>query len=152
MLGWESKSPMEAEEKMSSSPILGEWKMVSSENFEDVLKEFGVGYLLRKMALTTKPNVKFEVNGDEWTFSTISAIKCSVIKFKLNEDFQEETMDGRKLTAKFVLENDKKLIQTQHDKDGNLVATITREITDDGKLRVVIKATKAEAIRVYEKI
>jgi hypothetical protein len=111
--------------------------MISSENFDEVLKEFGVGFMLRKLAGSTKPNVKFELNGDEWTFSTISSIKTTVVKFKLNEEFNEETMDGRKVKSLFVLESDNKLVQTQKDQDGKLVSTITREVTSDGKLNVV---------------
>jgi fatty acid-binding protein 3 len=77
--------------------MLGEWKLISSENFEDVMKALGVGLVLRKLGASQKPNVKFEKNGDEWTFSTISAIRTIVIKFKLDEEFDEETADGRKV-------------------------------------------------------
>ena len=77
--------------------MLGEWKLISSENFDELMKELGVGFMLRKLGATTKPNVRFEKNGDEWTFTTISAIKTIVIKFKLNEEFDEETADGRKV-------------------------------------------------------
>ena len=79
--------------------MLGEWKLETSENFDELMKELGVGFILRKLGATTKPNVKFEKNASsgEWTFSTISAIKTIVIKFKLDEEFDEETADGRKV-------------------------------------------------------
>ena len=80
--------------------MLGEWKLETSENFEAIMKELGVGFMLRKLGATTKPNVKFEKQGDVWTFSTISAIKTIVITFKLNEEFDEETADGRKVKVK----------------------------------------------------
>ena len=121
--------------KMTSA-FLGEWKMISSENFDEVLKEMGVGFVLRKMAGTTKPNVKFEQNGDEWTFSTLSALKTSVIKYKLGEEFEEERMDGNKVKTVIVFENGK-LIQTQKDKDGKVVTVIEREITGENKLKAV---------------
>ena len=84
--------------------LFGEWKLESSENFEELMKELGVGYVLRKLGATTKPNVKFEKNdeSDECTFSTISAIKTIVLKFKLNEEFDEETADGRKVKVIFL--------------------------------------------------
>lgn len=89
------------------------------------------------MGNTTKPNVKFIQNGDEWTFSTISAIKTQTLKFKLNEEFDEETLDGRKVKTTMSLDGNK-LIQTQRDKDNNIVCVITREITDSGELKTVI--------------
>ncbi len=122
----------------SSTAILGEWKMISSENFDEVLKEFGVGLMLRKLASTTKPNVRFEINDHgEWSFSTISTFKNAVVKFKLNEDFNEETMDGRKVVSRFTMDDNGRLVQTQKDQNGNIIATMIREITSDGKLKVV---------------
>ena len=83
--------------------LLGDWKLTSSENFEEVMKAMGVGLVTRKLANTTKPNVKFTQNGDEWVFTTSSAIKTTVVKFKLNEEFDEETADGRKVKVIIAL-------------------------------------------------
>ena len=44
-----------------------------------------------------KPNIKFEQNGDEWKFSTITTLKTHSFEFKLNEKFEEVTWDDRKL-------------------------------------------------------
>ena len=75
--------------------MIGDWKLMTSENFEELMKEMGVGLVTRKLAMTTKPSIKFEKNGDEWIFTTSSAIKTTQIKYKLNEEFDEETADGR---------------------------------------------------------
>ena len=119
-----------------SDALLGEWKLVSSENFDELMKKVGVGLMTRKIAGTTKPNVRFARNGDEWTFATISSLKSNQIKFKLNEEFNEETLDGRKVRTTMTRDGDK-LVQTQKDKDGKLVCTITRDVTSNGELRVV---------------
>ena len=80
--------------------MIGDWKLLSSENFEELMKEMGVGIIYRKLAMTTKPNIKFEKSGDEWTFTTASAVKTTQIKYKLNEEFDEETADGRKVKVR----------------------------------------------------
>jgi hypothetical protein len=116
--------------------LLGDWKLVSSENFEDLMKELGVGLVLRKLGNTTKPNVKFVKNGDEWTFSTVSTLKSQHLKYQLDKEFDEETLDGRKVKTTFHWDG-KKLIQTQKDKDNNIVCTMVREITDNGELKCV---------------
>jgi hypothetical protein len=77
--------------------LYGEWKLIDSQNFEELMKELGVNFVLRKLGNTTKPNVNFTVNGDDWTFTTTSAIKTSQLKFRLNQEFDEETLDGRKV-------------------------------------------------------
>ena len=106
--------------------------------------------MTRQIGNTLKPNVKFEINGDEWTFSTISSLRTHIIKFKLNQEFDEETADGRKVRAIFTLVDDSKLVQTETD-NGKEVSVITREITPEGKLKVSARAGTVESIRVYEK-
>lgn len=116
--------------------MVGEWKMISSENFEEVMKKLGVGYLTRKIGSTTKPNVRLEKNGDELTMTTISALKTHAIKFKIGEEFDEETIDGRKVRTTFTVDGNK-LVQNQKDSSGSVVCVITREITSNGQLKTV---------------
>jgi len=63
-------------------------------------QEVGVGFISRQMGNTLKPNVKFELDGDVWSMSSISSVRTHTIKFKLNEEFDEETADGRKVSFK----------------------------------------------------
>ncbi|CAF0828657.1 unnamed protein product [Brachionus calyciflorus] len=130
--------------------LLGDWKLVSSENFEDLMKELGVGLVMRKLGSTTKPNVKFVKEGDDWTFSTVSTLKSQHLKYKLDEEFEEETLDGRKVRTTFHWDGNK-LVQTQKDKDNNVVCVMTREITENGELRCVARAGKVESVRVYQR-
>lgn len=110
--------------------------MVSSENFEELMKELGVGLMSRKLGASVKPKLTFAKNGDEWTFTTASSVKTLEIKFKLGQEFDEETLDGRKVKTIIAL-NGNKLVQTQKDNDGKVVCTITREITSSGELKTV---------------
>lgn len=129
--------------------MLGDWKLDSSENFEELMKELGVGMIMRKVGATTKPNVKFEKDGDEYVCTTTSAIKTHVLRFKLDQEFPEETMDGRKVLTTFSIV-DGKLVQTQKDtKNNNVSCTITREITSQGVMKTVAKAGNVESVRMY---
>lgn len=47
--------------------LIGTWKLETSENFEELLKELGVNMVLRKAATATKPNAEISKNGDEWS-------------------------------------------------------------------------------------
>lgn len=46
--------------------VLGTWKLTSSENFDELLKELGVGFMIRKLATAAKPNVEISRDGDDW--------------------------------------------------------------------------------------
>lgn len=91
-----------------------------------LLAFLGVGMVLRKMGNSVSPTVYLEKNGDEYSFHTVSTFKSTVIKFKLGEEFEEETLDGRKVKSVCTL-NGNTLHQVQTtDKP----STIIREFTD----------------------
>lgn len=82
--------------------------------------------VLRKMGNSVSPTVYLEKNGDEYSFHTVSTFKSTVIKFKLGEEFDEETLDGRKVKSVCTL-NGNTLHQVQTtDKP----STIIREFSD----------------------
>lgn len=115
--------------------FLGEWKLVTSENFDELMKELGVGMVTRKLASKVKPNLKFSRNGDEWMLTTISSLKTHGFRFKFNEEFPEETIDGRKVKSTIALEG-ATLVHSQKDKDGKVICVIRREVAGN-QLKVV---------------
>ena len=56
----------------------------------------GVGLVTRKMGNTIKPSQIITVDGDKWTIKTVSTFKNSEINFTLGQEFEENTIDGRK--------------------------------------------------------
>ncbi|XP_077208153.1 fatty acid-binding protein, adipocyte-like [Paroedura picta] len=127
--------------------FLGTWRLVSSENFDDYMKELGVGFATRKIAAVAKPNVIFSCNGDLITIRTESTFKNTEISFKLGEEFDETTADDRKVKSLVTLDNGT-LIQLQ--KWGGKETTIKRKIAD-GKLVVECIMNNVVSTRVYEK-
>lgn len=83
----------------SPQDFVGHWNFLDSENFDEYLKEAGVGFMTRKVASTLKPTLDFEVNGDHWKITSTSTFKTIVIEFDLNNEFEEITGDGRKLNV-----------------------------------------------------
>lgn len=83
--------------------------------------------IIRKMAASASPTI-FLTKADDgtYTFTTQSAVKTAVLTFKLDEEFVEETMDGRKVKTVFTLDGNK-LTQTQN---GDADAAIVREFTE----------------------
>lgn len=74
------------------------YKLEKTENFEEYMKELGVGFMTRKIGNNTYPVVELLKNEDDsFTLNTLSTFKNTSIKFKLGEEFDEETVDGRKV-------------------------------------------------------
>ncbi|KAM9051022.1 fatty acid-binding protein, adipocyte [Balaenoptera ricei] len=127
--------------------FVGTWKLVSSENFEDYMKEVGVGFTTRKMAGMAKPNLIISVNGDVITIRSESAFKNTEISFKLSQEFEEVTADDRKVKSTITLDEGA-LVQVQ--KWDGKSTTIKRKRVDD-KLVVECIMNAVTATRVYEK-
>ena len=68
-----------------------------------IFYDVGVGLVTRKMGNTLKPTQIIAIDGDKWTIKTVSTFKSSEINFVLGEEFDENTIDGRK--AKVTLFN-----------------------------------------------
>uniref|UniRef100_A0A8B9ZQR5 Fatty acid binding protein 4 n=4 Tax=Anatidae TaxID=8830 RepID=A0A8B9ZQR5_9AVES len=115
--------------------FVGTWKLLSSENFEDYMKELGVGFATRKMAGVAKPNVTISINGDVITIKSESTFKNTEISFKLGEEFDETTADDRKTKNVITLENGSlKQVQKWDGKE-----TIIKRKVVDGNLEVECK-------------
>lgn len=122
----------------------GTWDLTGSENFDEYMKVVGVGLVTRKMGNTIKPSQIITVDGDKWTIKTVSTFKNSEINFTLGQEFEENTIDGRKAKSVMTLEG-KKLtcIQTSEP-----VSTITRE-WDDDTMKMVLTANDVTCTRTY---
>ncbi|KAL7073564.1 hypothetical protein ACQ4LE_007294 [Meloidogyne hapla] len=132
--------------------FVGKWKLIDSDNFNDYLKEVGVGMITRTAATGIKPVLEFEVNGDNWKMTSTSTFTTWVCEFKLGEEKEQKTADGRTLKSKFTFV-DGKLIEEQKkisekDKD----SYFERYIDGDGKLVITCESGEVKAVRKYEKM
>ncbi|XP_053415413.1 fatty acid-binding protein 9-like [Nycticebus coucang] len=133
---------------MMVEPFLGTWKLVSSENFEEYLKELGVDPAARKLAVSVKPIVKMSVNGETVNIKIESSLKNSEISFKLGEEFDETTADNRKVKSIVTLDNGS-MIQVQ--KWLGKETTVKRKIVD-GKMVMECTMNNIVSTRTYEKV
>ncbi|XP_067409932.1 fatty acid-binding protein 5-like [Emydura macquarii macquarii] len=132
---------------MSIDDFVGKWSLISSEGFEEYMKELGVGVAMRKMGSMAKPDVYITKDGDTITIKTESTFKSSQLSFKLGEKCEENTLDGRKVQTIVTL-NGATLTQLQQW-DGK-ETTITRKL-EDGKLVVECDMNGCKCKRVYQK-
>ncbi|XP_061458208.1 myelin P2 protein-like [Rhineura floridana] len=128
--------------------FVGSWKLVSSENVDDYMKELGVGLFTRKLGSLAKPKVIISMKGDEVTIRTESTFRNTQIIFKLGQEFQETTADDRKTKTIVTLEKGA-LVQVQ--KWNGKESTLRRKLVD-GKMVVECTMKGITCTRVYEKM
>ena len=77
--------------------------------------------VFRKIGLATKLTVFLVKNGDEYEFHGVATFKTSILKFKLGEEFEEETPDGRKVLTTFTLDGNTLTQIQKTDKPSTIV-------------------------------
>ncbi|KAG8335541.1 fatty acid-binding protein, muscle-like [Homalodisca vitripennis] len=116
----------------------------SDENFDEIMKILGVGYVTRNLGKLAKPVMELSEDNGVYTLTSESTFRNTITKFKIGEEFDDETPDGRKVRSTFTQEKNK-LIQVQR---GDKVTTIVREFADN-EVKVTVKVGDIASVRIY---
>nr|XP_030147431.1 cellular retinoic acid-binding protein 2 isoform X2 [Taeniopygia guttata] len=130
----------------------GNWKMKSSENFEELLKALGVNVMLRKIAVAAaaKPAVEIRQDGESFYIRTSTPVRTTEIRFRVGEEFEEQTVDGRPCKSLARWESEKKMVCEQRLLRGDGPKTgWAREMSSDGELILTMTADDVVCTRVY---
>jgi len=126
----------------------GKWKLETNENFDEYLKALGVSYMVRKMAGSQKPNLIITTDGNKTSIKTESSMKTTELSFEFDQEFEENTVDGRKVKSLVHKDSGTKWTHTQK---GDPDSTITRELTDPNTLSITFEAKGVIAKRVFKR-
>lgn len=88
----------------------------------------GVGLVTRKMGNTVSPVIELAEKDGEYTLTSKSTFKNTEIKFRLGQEFDEETPDGRKVKST-ITQDGNKLVHIQ--KGGDKETKILREFSPE---------------------
>ncbi|XP_068218255.1 sodium/calcium exchanger regulatory protein 1 [Palaemon carinicauda] len=131
--------------------IVGKYKLETSENFDEFMKALGVGLVMRKMGNTATPSVEITLEGDTYSLKTITTFKTTEIKFKLDEEFEETTADGRVVKSTIKLDGNKLIHNQVGDKEKKEKdSLLTREFTDT-EMIMECKVDDVVSKRVYKR-
>lgn len=138
-----------------AATIVGKYRRVSTENYEEFLKELGVNFIMRKAANLTVPILEVTENNGLWKICTGSGNppSCSVeLEFVLGDEFQETTADGREVTSIINLTGTT-MIQTQMSNSGGRNSTVIREFMGDTVTVILgVDGWPRSCIQVFERI
>ncbi|CAL1534856.1 unnamed protein product [Lymnaea stagnalis] len=129
---------------------VGKWDLENSENFDEYMKELGVGFATRLIGNKAKPRQEISIDNGEWTIKTSTSLSGTEIKFKPGVPFQEKTMDGRNVTSTCTIDGNK-LIQNQKAEKDKLDSNIVRDFKKDSFL-MTLTAGKVTCTREYKKV
>merc|ERR1712154_394985 len=105
----------------------GTYTRTSAEKYEEILAELGVNFLLRKAATVSTPVMDVSEADGAWTIKTSTTLKSMELKFKIGEEFDETTPDGRDVTAIVTLEGNSFVSVQKAKKDGQKSTKVIRE-------------------------
>ncbi|CAG5131668.1 unnamed protein product, partial [Candidula unifasciata] len=82
---------------MAAELAPGVWDLEKSDNFDEYMKALEVNFATRLIGNRAKPRQEIRIVDDVWTITTSSLLTKLEIKFKIGEEFDETTVDGRKV-------------------------------------------------------
>eukprot|EP00092_Neocalanus_flemingeri_P018262 GFUD01019763.1.p1 GENE.GFUD01019763.1~~GFUD01019763.1.p1 ORF type:complete len:139 (+),score=39.11 GFUD01019763.1:53-469(+) len=106
----------------------GKYERTSEEKYEEFLKAIGVNMLLRKAATVSSPKIEVTEVGGTWTIKTSTTLKNMELKFKIGEEFEETTADGRQVSSMVTFEDGKIVTVQKAKKDGEKSTKSIREM------------------------
>ena len=110
----------------------GTYTRTSAEKYEEFLSELGVNFLLRKAATVSTPVMEVSEMDGVWTIKTTTTLKSVELRFRIGEEFDEITPDGRDVRAIVTLENGNQFVSVQTaKKEGQKSTKVIREFNGD---------------------
>ena len=139
----------------AADTIVGRYRLVKSENFDEFMRKLGVGLVKRKLANSISPTNVIIVNDDgSYTIRTESTVRTTELNFQLGLPFKEETLDGRITTTTATrIGNVLTLDQLGDQAKGEMSTKHIRDFQDGGdKMLMTLVASDVVCNRHYEKI
>ncbi|XP_063440141.1 fatty acid-binding protein homolog 6-like [Mytilus trossulus] len=134
--------------------LLGHWKLVSSDDkWDDYMKMMGVNIILRKVGNSITSCEEIKQTDELWELLITSTFKNAHLKFKLGEEFDETTLDGRKCKSTFAVEGDDLVHYQKGLKPGEVESKITRKRVDDDTMTITLEALgkKLTTVRTFKR-
>lgn len=139
-------SAVEGEDPAALAPVLNKkYVLTTSENFDAVMKELGVGWITRKLGSAASPVIELTYKNGEYSLTSKSTFKNTDLRFRIGKEFEEETPDGR--TVKSIIYQKGNVLT--HTQKGEKTTTIIRTFTPQ-EVKMVIKVGDISSTRIYK--
>ncbi|XP_043196397.1 sodium/calcium exchanger regulatory protein 1-like [Amphibalanus amphitrite] len=123
----------------------GEYKLTSSENFDEYMKTVGVGMITRKAANAATPVVTVTTDGSHWKLKQVTSFKTHEQEFDIGVEQEISTADGRKVKSVVTKEGD---VLTETQVGDGKTSTLVRKFTDSA-MEMTVSCGDVVCKRVY---
>merc|ERR1712198_253214 len=131
----------------------GKFERTSAENYDELLKALDVNMILRKAATASTPVMEVTEEGGQWTIKTSTTLKSMELKFKVGENFEETTPDGRNVDSIVTIDGNKFICVQTAKKEGEKSTKSTHEFTEEGcKYIIEVTGTDVVSTQVFKRI
>merc|ERR1739848_772606 len=136
--------------RLAMVQMTGNYTLTAKENYEEFLKALNVGFILRKAALASTPVMSITEEGGNWTMITKTTVKSIELRFRLGEEFEETTTDGRKCKTTVSLAGNQMTTSQKATKSGDKDVTVVRSF-DDGGITVTLTCEDVVCTQKYSR-
>merc|ERR1712058_34848 len=142
----------DSENKMDA--FKGKYERTSADKYDEFLKALDVNMLLRKAATVSTPVMEVSEEGGTWTIKTSTTLKTMELKFKLGEEFDETTPDGREVKATVTFEDGKIVCVQKAKKEGQKSTKSVREMSgaDEMIYTMTIDGSDVVCVQKFKRI
>jgi hypothetical protein len=77
-------------------------EQVAEENFDEILGEMGMGWIMRMAAKAVRPRVVISESGGKWSIKSETPFKTISLDFIPGISFDETTPDGREVKVTII--------------------------------------------------
>lgn len=83
------------------------YSLAESNNFDEYMKELGVGYFAREIGNAALPSIELKKDGDEYTLITNTGYHRDLRKFKSGEPFIDTDLGGCEVQSVITVDGNK---------------------------------------------
>ncbi|CAL4239288.1 unnamed protein product, partial [Meganyctiphanes norvegica] len=110
-----------------------------------------VNIVSRKLAVAQTPTVEITLDGDTYTIKQTTTVKTTEIKFKLGEEFDETTADGRLVKSTVTLDGSTLKQNQIGDKEKKEKDMTCDRVFSDDDMTMTCKVDDIVCKRVYKR-
>ncbi|KAL7057391.1 hypothetical protein AAHC03_019355 [Spirometra sp. Aus1] len=126
--------------------FFGTWKMKDSDDVSAIAESLGAKISKEQLAQMSKSSMTFSRADDGYCMHIDVGTKTHDTKFKLGEEFEHTTLDGRHVKMLIKLEGKKLTIDQKGDKD-----MLIENVVDGNNLTMTMKVGDVSCVRHYIK-
>ena len=134
-----------------SDLVPGKFHLTESTNFHGFMKRLCVGDVNRMLGNQNLPEVTVNKDGEEYSMKTESMDRTNELQFKLGEQFEEITSDGRKVMSTMSMIAPNTILHKMLGTEGGKDSSCTREFLGK-KMKCVCQVEEVVSTRIYQRI